>query len=349
MARGLGARRSNELYGGLLGDYLSQLGGLLAQRGGEILSGEALEQYIQELFPGFGAYQITDGKITFPEARAPQGGYQGLLGEMFGAGMSAPIGGLLATFGGKNAKNADVLALEIAQEAERKGLPPERIFDATGWFKGADGKWRFEIDDSAAFDRGSSNNPYFFSQIRHPELREAYDLELGYRQIDGDRLQGSYREFSLNGADGEIGLAMEADRTGTALHELQHAIQRREGFASGGSPEMFVDAQNAAMRTIRKLNDDMHDVVKKLDAASASRDTASIAELESQYSRLLEERQKIVSATQWDPLDAYGKLAGEVEARNVQKRMGLLADDRRMLPPWMTEDVPRDQQIIRFE
>jgi hypothetical protein len=50
-----------------------------------------------------------------------------------------------------------------------------------------------------------------------------------------------------------------------------------------------------------------------------------------------------------DPYDAYHRLAGEVEARNVQTRMGLLPDDRRMLPPWATEDVAPGQQIVRME
>ena len=40
-----------------------------------------------------------------------------------------------------------------------------------------------------------------------------------------------------------------------------------------------------------------------------------------------------------DSVTAYRRLAGEVEARNVQNRLNLKPDDRRMLPPWMTEDV----------
>jgi hypothetical protein len=43
----------------------------------------------------------------------------------------------------------------------------------------------------------------------------------------------------------------------------------------------------------------------------------------------------------------YKRLAGEVEARNVQSRMDMDAATRRATPPWSTEDVPRDQQIVR--
>jgi hypothetical protein len=48
-----------------------------------------------------------------------------------------------------------------------------------------------------------------------------------------------------------------------------------------------------------------------------------------------------------DPYKAYQALAGEVEARNVQSRMDMDAATRRATPPWATEDVPRDQQIVR--
>jgi hypothetical protein len=56
-------------------------------------------------------------------------------------------------------------------------------------------------------------------------------------------------------------------------------------------------------------------------------------------------RQKISDPSGYEK---YKRLAGEVEARNVQSRLNLSPDDRRMLPPWKTEDVPLDQQIVRF-
>ena len=46
--------------------------------------------------------------------------------------------------------------------------------------------------------------------------------------------------------------------------------------------------------------------------------------------------------------EVYPRLAGEVEARNVQTRMNMSPEDRVANPPWTTEDVPRDQQIVRF-
>lgn len=52
------------------------------------------------------------------------------------------------SFGGENARRADLDALDRAKEMERQGVAMETIFRETGWYTGADGKWRFEIDDS---------------------------------------------------------------------------------------------------------------------------------------------------------------------------------------------------------
>lgn len=43
----------------------------------------------------------------------------------------------------------------------------------------------------------------------------------------------------------------------------------------------------------------------------------------------------------------YERLAGEVESRNTQTRLGLTAEDRRATPPSETADVPRSQQSVR--
>lgn len=52
------------------------------------------------------------------------------------------------SFAGRNANRADREALARAEEMERAGEDAEQIRQETGWFRGADGLWRFEIDDS---------------------------------------------------------------------------------------------------------------------------------------------------------------------------------------------------------
>lgn len=52
------------------------------------------------------------------------------------------------SYAGEKAKNADKAALNMAKEMEKNGADAETIRQKTGWFRGADGKWRWETDDS---------------------------------------------------------------------------------------------------------------------------------------------------------------------------------------------------------
>lgn len=72
-------------------------------------------------------------------------------------------GGVKYSYAGKHARTADLEQLERAKQMQTQGADMKSIRKATGWFKGMDGKWRFEIDDSemtyhrggdAAFSRG---------------------------------------------------------------------------------------------------------------------------------------------------------------------------------------------------
>ena len=54
---------------------------------------------------------------------------------------------------------------------------------------------------------------------------------------------------------------------------------------------------------------------------------------------------------QWDEeklYDAYRKLAGEAEARNVQTRMDFTPAQRQAQPPWETLDVPEEDLLVRM-
>lgn len=52
------------------------------------------------------------------------------------------------SYAGRNAENADLDALHEAERYEMQNVDAETIRQKTGWFRGADGKWRWEIDDS---------------------------------------------------------------------------------------------------------------------------------------------------------------------------------------------------------
>lgn len=52
------------------------------------------------------------------------------------------------SYAGRNAESADLDALHEAERYETQGVDAETIRQKTGWFRGADGKWRSEVNDS---------------------------------------------------------------------------------------------------------------------------------------------------------------------------------------------------------
>ena len=89
-------------------------------------------------------------------------------------------------FIGTGAATADKMKLSTAQDMIANGADPEQVRKDTGWFRGYDGKWRFEIDD---FDSALIEDPklthheddgevYFTGKLtdifNHPELYKAY-------------------------------------------------------------------------------------------------------------------------------------------------------------------------------
>lgn len=58
--------------------------------------------------------------------------------------------GVWFMYAGENAQTANRSMLKQAQDMIDAGVEPETVRQETGWFKGMDGRWRFEIDDSKA-------------------------------------------------------------------------------------------------------------------------------------------------------------------------------------------------------
>ena len=86
----------------------------------------------------------------------------------------APPEGRFA-FAGEKSATADLNALARAKEMDSQDVSAETIRQETGWFKGMDGKWRYEIDDSKM--RYERRGDLGFRQ-RH----EGYDR---YRELNG--------------------------------------------------------------------------------------------------------------------------------------------------------------------
>lgn len=55
---------------------------------------------------------------------------------------------------------------------------------------------------------------------------------------------------------------------------------------------------------------------------------------------------RLTEEPDFDPFEFYRRLAGEVEARNVQFRDLMSPERRRQAPPWQTADTPESQQLM---
>jgi hypothetical protein len=218
---------------------------------------------------------------------------------------------VLGTFGGRLSATADKVALKKAEEMAAAGASREEIIKATGWFQKGDKQWRYEIPDWKSALRAGQQRT-IGDKLYHPDLFQAYP-KLRKTNIIYDQAPG---EGGFNTRTGNIHLPKDGQVTeenrATILHELQHAIQRRESFAPGGSPEGMA-----------------------IQAAQFRRNLGVPPDAAADYGL----------GHTW-----YKDLMGEVEARNVATRMG--SDPKRLVRnyPWMTEgvesDIPEKAQII---
>ncbi len=275
--------------------------------------------------------------------------------------------GMAGIFVGPKSQTWDKAAAAKAQELAQKGTDPRKIWSETGTWKGPDGMWRQEIDDSgslgAVFKRGPADglamrqdaNPLEVGQVRdvlrHPRLDAAYPNDVMHIRADMTKNNGGAYGAATEWGDPE-GIALSVNGgTSTALHELQHAIQQREGFAKGGSQgqmrDVFSEIADQKAKEIRKFSDlaysgdplNMSDVrkpgalKKALEASKAMQDAKGMITRLEQFPEL--------------GFDAYKKLAGEAEARATQARIPLDAAQRRALFPADSYDVPLDSLILR--
>ena len=214
-------------------------------------------------------------------------------------------------------KTAEILAKDLrkAEKLADNGVDP---WKETGFFKGKDGHWRYEIDDSRlGIKRLDEKNREFLDTsggamlpmelsdfVKHVEVTKAYpDLKSAKATLTANVGSGEYlsptknyfkeERLTLPGRHSKGVLSNPESARSVAGHEIQHGVQYREGFAEGGSPWHFVD-----------------------DSDSVS----------------------------WDK---YYKLAAEVEARNVQTRLNYSPAQRKLFHPTETQDVPFNQQILK--
>lgn len=126
-----------------------------------------------------------------------------------------------ATAAGIGARTADSAALRRAEALEKSGTDNETIRQETGWYRGMDGQWRFEIDDSdAAFSRSGE------AQYSADNADYARYTQLMNRMLTGELTEAEHAE--LLGLDKKNGstkkeLARRIDEGNATLRDiLQH-------------------------------------------------------------------------------------------------------------------------------
>ncbi len=251
-------------------------------------------------------------------------------------------------FMGDLSKTWNKEAAERAAAMERAGADARAIWKETGTFRGADGKWRQEIDDSAAtllensearaFMAGPGPAEYPLGHVSnalyHPEMTASYPdvMDIKARLVKGQ--SGSY--IPKTGFGEGFNLPSIGTKS-TTLHELQHAIQQRQGFAQGGSPASFTPGKTTSPQALQELTEEAKRLYQQfLDAAPGAR--------LSWYDASDETRREFSKRAE-DSL--YRRLAGEAEARAVQSRMNLSPEQRRALFPFDSYDVPVNSLIVR--
>lgn len=195
--------------------------------------------------------------------------------------------------------------------------------------------------------------------MHHPEAFEAYP-ELGQKLIvrRDQPLGGSTRgQYSPDDNRIDIGSSISGNpqqASSTALHELQHAIQQKEGFAKGGNVGQFTPPVHQEWQNLQ------NDLSKALTGGSGS----SLREILDNYDLIDQSTLKAIAAkygydstdnillnlklaqTKRDPYEQYRRLAGEAEARAVQKRQVLTPTERRKVFPLSSYDVPINELIV---
>ena len=237
--------------------------------------------------------------------------------------------------------------LSVARKMEEKKKDAKAIKMATGWERGADGKWRYEMPDAKIKDTMNVGGGHIVKRYEDDmlwnggklsEVIDAPELFKAYPQLKDVRIETDaiMNDMPSNGEYNSKTntITIHADElkymNGILNHEIQHVIQDIEGFAKGGSPRLV-------RGEVKKRFDEVTKQIKQLRAEGK----------EDEAKTLIEKNRGLYNAYQKnDDYNSYKSLAGEVEARNVSARLNMTPEERRKSLAESTEDVARKDQIF---
>lgn len=152
-------------------------------------------------------------------------------------------------FAGENAKNADKEALNTAKEMEESGADAETIRQKTGWFRGADGKWRSEVNDNGMklrfesglydYDTELREKTHAWDRLTNRELTDEQRRDLADYQRSTER--GEADEALYEKLVGEFGGDFE--KWALTLETIKEAAKSIPNYTTLGklvdAPELF--------------------------------------------------------------------------------------------------------------
>lgn len=275
--------------------------------------------------------------------------------------MNFGIGGLMTAnlrpgvgmFGGRMSRDA----VHMAERMEKQGFHETSIKDFTGLERGAEGKWRKEIADTDSRLDLSIMQPshegkvkyrsaYLGAILKHDKLFEAYPELMDIPVFEHPGLikynyHGAYsskeKAIYLNPK-----ISLEEARS-TLLHEIQHAIQDIEGFSNMAKNQVNPALSDEVKREFllsKEMRPTIKNIVESVKQINKMKDPV-LRQLAETFVKT--DAQRALNDAEFE---VYRRLASEVEARNVEKRLEMSPQIRRFSPARKTEDVPREKQIV---
>lgn len=165
------------------------------------------------------------------------------------------------TFDMRDESNVRKENLDVAKMMEEEGKSPKEIKMATGWERGADKKWRYEIGDvkvrDSIFMTASRNKGTKLAEIIEPgsDVMKAYPT-LGNVDVTFNNEKGALGSAKWDKKLININLPSLNQRyhgsptlldiiNGVISHEIQHFIHHIEGFAVGANTSLSLKASDS--------------------------------------------------------------------------------------------------------
>lgn len=292
---------------------------------------------------------------------------------------------------GKNANLSQNVRdnLQVARDMENAKKDAKTIRIATGWERGADKKWRYEVPDIKF--KKEFEGEFLFPIDKLERIPSGKYVAKLSDLFDAKSLFESYntefqKELPLYNEDGTISKSGVLYKNFEKLENIDLYFQKG-GYSEGSYDPMFNDI-NISFKPGNSTNEEIlvtiaHEIQHYIQDREGFAGGTNINQTKNlAIEKLLNEIeqgddaiiyykiQSLLEKSKIDQVhdllnkysikkynkkidraayDLYLKYAGEVEARNVESRIKMTPEERRQTTLQETEDVSREDQIIFFE